>query len=82
MLCLIVAPEVIFVLKCQIEDTCLLGTWGEFLVCFRLGQPNVMQQLSLPSHNRLFREYGSVFLTPGVLKNEQKVSSKKDVSSG
>ena len=32
-----------------------------------------MQPLSLASRNLLFREYGSVFLTPGVLKNDQKV---------
>ena len=32
-----------------------------------------MQPLSLASRNLLFREYGSVFLTPDVLKNDQKV---------
>ena len=35
--------------------------------------PNVMQLHSLASCNLLFREYGSIFFTPGVLKNDQKV---------
>ena len=68
-LCLVAPPEVICVLKSQIKDICLLGTWREFLECFRLELPNVMQLHSFASRNRLFREYGSVFKTPGVSKN-------------
>ena len=81
-LCLIVAPEVICVLKCQIEGICLLGTWREVQVCFRLEQPNVVQQLSSASRYMLFGEYGSVFLTPGGLKNDQKVVVEKYVRGG
>ena len=73
LLYLIVAPEVICVLKCQIDDMCLLGTWREVQVCFRLEQPNVVQPLSSASRYMLFGEYGSVFLKPGGLKNDQKV---------
>ena len=43
------------------------------LVCFRLGNPNVLQPHSFASCNLLFREYGSDFLKPGVLKRDLKV---------